>query len=120
MICHAVLVMCLSAIIEALLNFCLLTVSLISGAINSDVFFAWITQDLLPKLPQNSVIVMDNATFHKRSDIQQAILDVGHLLEYLPPYSPDLNPIEHEWAQAKTLRKQQHCSIDKLFLLNSI
>ncbi|ALG69535.2 IS630 family transposase [Beggiatoa leptomitoformis] len=107
-------------VIGALLNFCLLTVSLVSGAINSDVFFAWITQDLLPKLPQNSVIVMDNATFHKRSDIQQAILDAGHLLEYLPPYSPDLNPIEHKWAQAKTLRKQQHCSIDELFLLNSI
>ncbi|WP_236839444.1 transposase [Beggiatoa leptomitoformis] len=49
--------------------------------------FAWITQELLPKLPQNSVIVIDNATSHKRSDIHTA---------GLPPYSPDLNPIEHK------------------------
>ncbi len=70
--------------------------------------------------PQNSVIVMDNATFHKRQDIQQAIWEAGHILEYLPPYSPDLNPIEHQWAQAKALRKQQNCSIDELFLRYSI
>jgi transposase len=43
-----------------------------------------------PKLPQNSVIVMDNASFHKPADSQQA----GHLVEFLTPYSPDLNPIE--------------------------
>ncbi|OUD13549.1 transposase [Thioflexithrix psekupsensis] len=107
-------------VIGALLDFDLLTISLFTGAINSHVFFAWVTQDLLPKLPENAVIVMDNATFHKRHDIQQAILAAGHVLEYLPPYSPDLNPIEHKWAQAKALRKQQHCSIDELFLLNSI
>jgi transposase len=39
----------------------------------------------------------------------------GHLLEFLPPYSPDLNPIEHKWAQAKTLRRQKKCSLDELF-----
>lgn len=54
---------------------------------------------------------MDNATFHKRADIQRAILEAGHILEYLPPYSPDLNPIERKWAQFKALRKQQHCSV---------
>ena len=39
---------------------------------------------------------MDNATFHKRSDIQEIIKEAGHILEYLPPYSPELNPIEHK------------------------
>ncbi|MGB4946131.1 MAG: transposase, partial [Candidatus Competibacter denitrificans] len=39
----------------------------------------------------------------------------GHTLEYLPPYSPDLNPIEHQWAQAKAVRRQTHCSVDDLF-----
>jgi transposase len=42
---------------------------------------------------------MDNASFHKRQDIQEAITQAGHILEYLPPYSPDLNPIEKKWAQ---------------------
>lgn len=107
-------------VIGALLGFCLLTLGLFPETINSDTFFAWVTQDLLPKLPKNSVIVMDNATFHKRQDIQQAIWEAGHILEYLPPYSPDLNPIEHKWAQAKALRKQHNCSIDELFLLYPI
>jgi len=61
--------------------------------------------DLLPKLPLHSVMVMDNAAFHQRAD-------TGHRLEYLPPYSPDLNPLEHPWAQAKAIRKQTHCSVE--------
>jgi transposase len=72
-------------------------------------------QDLLPKLPLHSVVVMDNATFHKRQDTRDAIQNAGHTLEYLPAYSPDLNPIEHKWAQAKALRKQQNQTVDMLF-----
>ena len=102
-------------VIGALLGACLLTVTLFTGSINSDVFFAWITQDLLPKLPENSVIVMDNAAFHKRDDIKQAIMDAGQILEFLPAYSPDLNPIEHKWAQAKSVRRRHHCSVEELF-----
>ena len=98
-----------------LLEPCLLRVSLLTGSINANVFFAWVEQDLLPKLPDNCVIVMDNATFHKRMDIQKIIQDAGHTLEYLPAYSPDLNPIEHKWAQAKAKRKQKKCSVDELF-----
>lgn len=75
--------------------------------------YGWITQDLLPKLP--SECVMDNASFHKRLDIQQSIRDAGHTLLFLPPYSPQLNPIEHKWAQAKAIRKQEHCSVPDLF-----
>jgi len=48
--------------------------------------YGWITQDLLPKLP--SECVMDNASFHKRLDIQQSIRDAGHTFLFLPPYSP--------------------------------
>ena len=59
--------------IGALLNGLLLTVSLFSFNVNSDVFHAWMTQDLLPKVPVGSVIVMDNASFHKRDDIVQSI-----------------------------------------------
>lgn len=102
-------------VIGALLASCLITATLFTGSINADVFFAWLSQDLLPKLPPNCVIVMDNATFHKRADSQQLIEQAGHSLLFLPPYSPDLNPIEHKWAQAKAIRKQKCCSTDLLF-----
>ena len=58
---------------------------------------------------------MDNATFHKRLDIQQAIIDAGHILEYLPAYSPELNPIEHKWAQSKAIRRRKKCTVEELF-----
>jgi transposase len=60
---------------------------------------------------------MDNATFHKRKKMIE-LIEKGHILEYLPPYSPDLNPIEKKWAQAKAIRRQQNCSIDNLFKYN--
>ena len=101
--------------IGALLAGALLTVSLFNGPVNADVFHAWVTQDLLPKLPARSVVVMDNASFHKRDDIQQAIQAAGHRLLFLPAYSPDLNPIEHKWAQAKAIRRRTRCSVDELF-----
>lgn len=103
-------------VIGALLGITLIAVGLFFCSINSDVFYTWVTQLLLPALPKNCVIVMDNASFHKREDIQQAIRNAGHLLEYLPPYSPDLNPIEHKWAQAKSKRRAINCDIDRLFL----
>ena len=104
--------------IGALLGKTLLTVALFTFNINADVFTAWVEQDLLPKLPPNTVIVMDNATFHKRNDTQDLIREAGHELLYLPPYSPDLNPIEHKWAQAKAIRRKTQQGIDALFRLN--
>lgn len=59
--------------------------------------------------------MLDNAAFHKRQDIQDAITMAGYTLEYLPPYSPDLNPIEHKWAQAKSVRKKERCNVSDLF-----
>lgn len=101
--------------IGAIIGLELLTVCLFNANINSDIFFAWLTQDLIPKLPKESVVVMDNASFHKRSDMTRAIANAGHIVEYLPPYSPDLNPIEHKWAHAKAVRRKHKCSIPKLF-----
>jgi transposase len=95
-------------VIGALLASCLLTVTLFTGSINSTVFFAWLSQDLLPKIPPNSVIVMGNAAFHKRADCRQLIEQTRHLLEFLPPF-------EHKWAQTKSIRRYIHCSIDELF-----
>ena len=88
-------------VIGALLGQTLLTVTLLNGNVNTEVFLAWVEQDLIPKLPSESVLVIDNATFHKDPRIRNALERSGHFLEYLPPYSPDLNPIEKKWAQAK-------------------
>ncbi len=102
-------------VIGALLGTVLMAVGLFFCSINSDVFYAWVTQRLLPTLPPHCVIVMDNTSFHKRLDIQQAISKTGHRIEYLTPYSPALNPIEHKWAQAKSKRRDLNCSLDALF-----
>ena len=104
--------------IGALLGKALLTIGLFKTNVNADIFTAWVEQDLLPKLPKQSVLVMDNATFHKRHDTLELIKKAGHTALFLPPYSPDLNPIEQKWAQAKALRKREHCSIEQIFTLN--
>lgn len=70
----------------------LLTVSLFEHNIDTQIFTSWMKQDLIPKLPKDSVIVLDNATFYKNKGMQDYIRSAGFTLEYLPPYSPDLNP----------------------------
>ena len=107
-------------VIGALLGGLLLTVSLFQTTINTAVFNRWIEQDLIPKLPPQCVLIMDNASFHKSDDMTNALLKAGHLLLYLPPYSPDLNPIEHKWAQAKAKRKKLNCDIQQLFQNHNI
>ncbi len=102
-------------VIGAILGGILVGIGLFEFNVNANVFHGWVVQCLLPALPSNSVVVMDNASFHKRQDIQEAITQAGHILEYLPPYSPDLNPIEKKWAQAKAIRRQKRCSVDELF-----
>lgn len=103
--------------IGALLEDKLLTVSLFEGTINSTTFECWLEQDLIPKLPPRCIIVMDNAAFHKSAATLEKITKAGHALEFLPPYSPDLNPIEHKWAQVKAIRRQHQCSVIELFQL---
>ena len=71
--------------------------------INGDIFYNWCKFTLIPSLKAKCVIVMDNASFHKR--VQRLLNRHGHRLLFLPPYSPDLNPIEKKWAQAKFLRQ---------------
>lgn len=103
-------------VIGAIVDFKLFNVCLFDTYINSDVFYAWLTQELLPCTPKQSVIVLDNATFHKRNDASKAIQNAGHTLEFLPTYSPDLNPIEKKWAQAKSIRRKYGYNTDELFL----
>jgi transposase len=101
--------------IGAIIAFQLIAVELWDCNIDADVFVAWVRNALLPSAPAQSVIVMDNATFHKRSDVIDAIEERGHTIEFLPSYSPDLNPIEKKWAQAKARRRQRRCTPLELF-----
>jgi transposase len=71
-------------------------------------------------LPDKSVVVMDNASFHKSALMKASLENKGHTLLYLPPYSPDLNPIEKKWAQAKAYRRHTQCSVDDIFLSEKI
>ena len=100
--------------IGAIIGTQFLTVSLFECNIDADCFYAWVKQDLIPKLSAGSVIAMDNAAFHKRSDIQDLIRENGHILLYLPTYSPDLNPIEKKWANVKRRKRSLGCSTDTI------
>ena len=107
-------------VIGALLGGFLLTVSLFQHTINTNTFTAWVKQDLIPKLSEQAIIIMDNATFHKGEEMKQAFQEAGHTLLYLPPYSPDLNPIEPKWAQAKAKRRKYNQTIEELFKNNDL
>ena len=104
-----------TTVIGAPIGSTLPTVTLFSCNSDSDVFHARTTRDPIPKLPDRAVIVMDNAAFHKRADTKAAIEKAGHRPEYLPPYSPDLNPIEHKWAQAKAIGRKTAKTTKQIF-----
>lgn len=81
----------------------LLAPLVLDGPINGDAFVAWVQQFLVPQLRQDDIVVMDNLSSHKVAGVQQAIDKAGARLRYLPPYSPDLNPIELVFAKLKGL-----------------
>jgi transposase len=85
------------------------------GTMNSALFEIWFASQLLPSLPRNTVIVMDNASFHRKSKLFGIAKKAGQRLIFLPPYSPELNPIENFWSWLKRhLRKtlQNYDSFD--------
>ena len=88
---------------------------LLDGPMNGECFRAWIEQMLAPALEPGDVVVMDNLSGHKVAGVRQAIEQRGATLLYLPPYSPDLNPIENGFAKLKALvRKAAARTIDAL------
>jgi transposase len=72
-----------------------------NGTCNTDLFNLWISKFLVPCLRPGQVIILDNATFHKSETTRNLIESAGCTLLFLPPYSPDLNPIETFWANLK-------------------
>ena len=75
----------------------------VDGAINGELFLAYVQQILLPTLKKGDVVVMDNLSSHHVFGVKKTIESVGARVLYLPPYSPDLNPIENVFSKLKTL-----------------
>ena len=82
------------------------------GTMNTALFLGWLEKQLIPSLLKGQVVVMDNASIHKSEQVKEKIEAANCTLLYLPPYSPDLNPIENYWAvMKKHIRKIRHqCS----------
>lgn len=72
-----------------------------NGTTDSNLFEFWFENCLLPEIPKGAVIIMDNATFHKKSVLPALAKAAGCNVLFLPPYSPNLNPIEKKWAWLK-------------------
>jgi transposase len=77
----------------------------IDGAINGDLFCAYVEQVLVKELRPGGIVVLDNLSSHKRAGARQAIEAVGARVVFLPPYSPDFNPIENAFAKLKRLAR---------------
>jgi transposase len=78
----------------------------IDGPINSEAFNTWILECLVPVLKQGDIVVLDNLSSHKNKTARDKVRKVGARLFFLPPYSPDLNPIEMMFAKLKTLMRK--------------
>jgi transposase len=88
----------------------------LDGPINGNAFQAYVDQVLVPDLRRGDIVVMDNLSSHKRPGIRAAIEAAGARLLYLPPYSPDFNPIENAFAKLKAmLRKAAERTVNGLW-----
>ena len=86
------------------------------GAMDGEMFLAYVGNFLCPTLEPGDIVVLDNLSSHKVAGVKQAITATGATLLYLPPYSPDFNPIEKLFSKLKALlRKAAKRSIDALW-----
>ena len=87
----------------------------LEGAMNGPMFLVYVKQGLVPTLKRGDIVIMDNLPVHKVAGVEQAIEAAGATLLYLPPYSPDLNPIEPAFSKVKAhLRKAAEHTIPRL------
>jgi transposase len=86
-----------------------------NGSCNTKTFESWVEEFLIKELKSGQVVVMDNASFHKSQRTKDLIESVGCRLLFLPPYSPDLNPIEKFWANMKRWIKGKISEFSELY-----
>ena len=77
---------------------------LFKGSTNALWFNQWLEEHLIPELKQNSTLILDNAAFHRKDDVFRIAQQAGHKVLFLPPYSPDFNRIEQDFAILKKRR----------------
>ncbi len=83
--------------------------TVVDGAVNAEIFESFIEHVLVPELRPGDVVIMDNLSSHKRARTRVLIESAGATVEYLPPYSPDLNPIEMIFSKMKQLLRSLGC-----------
>lgn len=94
------------SIIAVISTLQIIAINYIENAVNSDIFKTFIKKYLIPKLKKGYYVVLDNVQFHKDKEIKTMIESVGATLVFLPPYSPDLSPIEKMWSKIKNILKK--------------
>ena len=88
---------------------------LFQGTCDGRIFNDWLERQLCPHLNENQVVVMDNVPFHKGIRTRQLIENTGATVLFLPPYSPDFNPIEHDFGTLKKIREyNEHKTLDDI------
>ena len=102
-------------IIAGLVNNKSIAPMVFNGTCNTDLFNNWIEYFLIKELKAGQVVIMDNASFHKSKKTKDLIESVGCRIIFLPPYSPDLNPIEKFWANMKRWIKDKIIEFAELY-----
>ena len=104
-----------TTLIAARLEGCFTAPLLFEGSCDAVAFNIYLSEMLCPLLDDSHVVIMDNASFHKGSETEALIRDSGASLLFLPPYSPELNPIEKDFANIKRIRQYNaETSIDDI------
>lgn len=109
-----------TSVISASIGGRLVCPMIFEGHCNRELVDAYLAKMLLPRLPAGCVIVLDNASFHKSPSTSGIVEAAGCSLMFLPPYSPDLNPIENTWALMKKMLRNglQETTNKKTFIGN--
>jgi transposase len=101
-------------VIAGYLNGLILALCIYAWSTNTEWFCLWFEYTLIPLLKPNSVIVLDNATWHSKAYLPVIAEAYGHKILWLPKYSPDLNPIEHVWASMKNWLRNHSKNYDNI------
>jgi transposase len=89
---------------------------LFEGPMNGEMFLAWVREGLAPALRRGDVVILDNLSTHKIRGVREALEAAGARLMYLPPYSPDFNPIEPMWSKIKQILRSHAPRTDEQLL----
>lgn len=109
------------SMIGAIRNNKLIAAMVYEGYGNASMFESWVESCLVPVLQPGQIVIMDNVSFHYSVKAREMIEGAGCEIKFLPPYSPDLNPIEHHWHKIKnTVRKLLNLNIDLFEAIMSV